>query len=315
MVQNNLKIVAYGTQTFLDKYSKPLIKDCNKFGYDIHIGVIPKQTHISHINCTILKHTIEHIRTSNTRICILDPECRIVKPIPREWIYDIRPVVFEKSNELVYEYEKEFTGYAYIGQPLICSKQDLPWLEWWYQAVISMKQNNIYPPNETMLLLSLKFNNVKTITKTICYNRDYEGTYDCVKGNWNNDDVIFQHPCIHSALDKDILPASTQTRKDVILSQRDLHNHFNNYETIKQIDELMFKEKTNIKDWPKGTKLIRINTEDWYTVEDWYFNIETGQIRHKDYPLVKYHHSIEKKLKLKIATPWTEQYNKHNGKN
>ena len=47
----------------------------------------------------------------------------------------------------------------------------------------------------------------------------------------------------------------------------------------------------------------------------WYFNIETGQIRHKDYPLVKYHHSIEKKLKLKIATPWTKQYNKHNGKN
>ena len=44
--------------------------------------------------------------------------------------------------------------------------------------------------------------------------------------------------------------------------------------TVKQIDELMFKEKTNIKDWPTGTKLIRINTEDWYTVEDWYFNIE-----------------------------------------
>ena len=36
------------------------------------------------------------------------------------------------------------------------SKEDLYWLELWYQAVVTMKHQDVYPPNETMLVMSLK---------------------------------------------------------------------------------------------------------------------------------------------------------------
>ena len=148
------------------------------------------------------------------------------------------------------------------------------------------------------------------------YNRAWTGKHVAVKGSYITPDTIFLHPNIHAVLDDSIKSANKSRRDNPIMTMRTLHNHFQDYNVIKNIDELMFKEKTDIKDWPEGTKVIRINTENWYMVEDWHFNIKTGQIRHQNYPLVKYHHSMEKKLKLKIATPWTKQYNKlHNGQN
>ena len=305
---SKLTVITFGTKNFIDKYSKPLAEDCKRFGYALHVGVIPSQKHISHINCTILKHIIEYIKTTDNRICILDPECRIVKPIPQEWIDADKPVLFQKSHYVgqTYEYDKELPS-TYIGQPLLCSKEDLYWLDWWYQAVVSMKQQDVYPPNETMLVMSLKFNNVKYITKTICYNREYTGSYECVKGSWNDSSIVFKHPCIHSALDKTILAANDHTRENMFLSKRDLHNHFNDYKTIKHIDELMFKEITDIRQWPTQT----VHKEKWYMIDDWLFDPTTGKLKHNFFDSIKYHHSVQRKLDMKIKTPVTNNFNNH----
>lgn len=306
---NKLTIITFGTQNFIDRYSKPLIEDCKKLGYNIHVGVIPQQTHISHINCTILKHIIEYVKRSNTRICIMDPECRIIKPIPTEWINTDYPVIFQKNYYIgkAYQYNEEMPC-TFIGQPLLCSNKDLNWMQWWYDAVISMEHEGIYPPNESMLVMSLKFNKVKTITKTISYDRSYQGSYECVKGNWTNNNVIIQHPSLHGVLDNDMLPPHDWNRQNSVLQIQKLHNHFNNYNTIKKIDELMLKEKTDIKDWPKETLPVRINTTNWFRVEDWLFSPGTGQVKNINFDSIKYHYSIDWKIDKGIKTPVTNSF-------
>ena len=48
-----LKIVSFGTANYLEKYSKSLQEDCEKFGYGFTFITIPDQPNISAINHTI----------------------------------------------------------------------------------------------------------------------------------------------------------------------------------------------------------------------------------------------------------------------
>ena len=85
---------------------------------------------------------------------------------------------------------------------------------------------------------------------------------------------------------------------------RKLHNHFNDYEAIKKIDELMFKEVTDIGKWPEGTNV----QDSWFCVEDWMFDPKLGRLKHKDFPVSKYHSSLQDKLNRKINTPAVKQF-------
>ncbi len=297
---HKLTVLTFGTEDFLEKYLDPLKQDCERHGYDLRAGTIPTQAHISNINHAILGKIVEYMDTALGRVLILDPECRIVRPIPDSWINETKPIVFQKSHYIgkAYEYDKELPC-TFIGQPMFCSANDLGWMKWWYKAVTQMRHAGRYPPNETMLVLALKYNEVDTITKTIAYQRDYEGTYESVKGNWISDDVVIQHPCIHSALDSDVLAASQQTRDSKFLNKRDLHNHFQDYDKVKTIDKLMLKEITDVQTWPKGT-LVK---QDWYEIEQWLFQPSTGKIRHSQYNSVKYHHTMKEKIDLGIKSP------------
>ena len=70
----------------------------------------------------------------------------------------------------------------------------------------------------------------------------------------------------------------------------------------------MLKEIVDINLWPKETQKIRINTTNWYALENWLFEPHTGRIKYIDYPTIKYHYSLERKLKLKLKTPVTKYF-------
>ena len=58
-----LKIIAFGTQDFLNKYSQGLVDDCAKFGYDCVISTIPNEQAIGRINQHVFDGIIEHLET------------------------------------------------------------------------------------------------------------------------------------------------------------------------------------------------------------------------------------------------------------
>ena len=70
----------------------------------------------------------------------MDPECRIIKPIPEEWINADKPIVFFKVRykdgtsdpKFVYKNKNgngERLPCRIIGQPMFVSKQDIAWLK------------------------------------------------------------------------------------------------------------------------------------------------------------------------------------------
>ena len=65
----------------------------------------------------------------------------------------------------------------------------------------------------------------------------------------------------------------------------------------------MYKEIIDINLWPKQTQKIRINTTNWYSLDKWFFDPHTSRVKYIDYPTIKYHYSLERKLKLKLKTP------------
>ena len=297
-----LKIVAYGTEDYIKKYSKGLVADCKKYNYNIHIGIIPAQVNIYSINNYILNQIVEYIKNTSERICLMDPECRIVKPIPQEWIDADCPVVFKKIG---YEPHHYFFD-KIIGQPLFCDKKDYPWMQWWWKALQVYKRDNEYPWNETLLPLALSMNNVKTIENIITYTKDYSGLHQCVKGTWTTKDTIFHHPDLHVLLDKDIMSPLGNT---TMIPARFLHNHCNiDLNTLALVDSLMFKEITDITKWPKQTQKIRINTTNWYALDSWMFDPYTGRIKHTDYPAIGYHYCLESKLARRLKTPQTQHF-------
>jgi len=311
----NLKIVAYGTKNFVETYSQGLKDDCKKFNYEYDIITIPDFKSISEINFYIQSQMIDYVsKTEAKRICFMDPECRILKRFPKEWTEPGVPwcaYKIQHGDQEVLNYEYGYTlPNRILMQPFFCGKEDLEWMQWWLKVStdVSNIKDKVYVPNELFLELALTFNNIKFKHGIITYNREYKGPHIIVKGLWKTNDTVVQHPSIQAVLDNSILPANTEKRNDNMLHLRDLHNHFQDFDTIKIIDSLMLKEKSNIEDWPKGTEHIRINTENWFKVENWYFNVKTGQVKHQNYTITKYHPSLQYKLNQGINTPVTKLY-------
>ena len=59
-----LRIIAFGTADFLERYSGGLQEDCKKFGYECVLTTIPKETEIGRINQHVFDGIIEHMTHS-----------------------------------------------------------------------------------------------------------------------------------------------------------------------------------------------------------------------------------------------------------
>jgi len=312
---SKVKVVAFGTANFIKKYSIGLKQDCKQFNYDCELNTIPDFNSISEINFYIQQQLVNRVSIAqDERLCFMDPECRILKPFPQDWVNSDVPWCAYKIQHGDQEVLNYVYGYTLptriMMQPFFCGKEDLEWMQWWLKAStdVSNVKDKVYVPNELFLELALTFNNIKFKHGIITYNREYKGPHIIVKGSWSTKDTIVQHPCIHATLDTDMLAADTERRKNNIITTRDLHNHFQNYNTIKIIDDLMLKEKTDIKDWPTQTLPVRINTINWFRCDEWLFRPSTGEVKNVNYPLIKYHPSLEFKLNQGINTPVTKLY-------
>tara|TARA_A100000172_G_scaffold79138_1_gene65606 strand:+ start:6675 stop:7619 length:945 start_codon:yes stop_codon:yes gene_type:complete len=309
-----LKIICCGTKDFIDYYSDDLAEDCNRFGYEFEKIVTISEHTYSAINHQIQKDMVDYMTWNNhdnERVCFLDPECRIVKPIPKNWIESKEPHVFYKVDHG----QQQTSRYVYgatlptniIMQPIFVSRHDLIWMQWWLDASISLSdlQNRQYVPQELLIQQSLNFNKIKYSSGVVTYNRGYTGKHEVVAGSWTHEDTIIQHPRIHATLDQRILPCSPERRDNKMLSERDLHNHYEHisYDTIQQIDQLMGKE--NLHDWPAETQI----KDGWHCIDKWQFKPRTGQVKHQDYDMIKYHHSMIRKLDLGVKTPAVYHFN------
>ena len=308
-----LKIYTFGTKYFIDTYSQGLREDCKTYDYDLTVEVIPDAENFSHINHHIHLRMVEVVRnaSSNDRILFLDPECRIVKLIPQDWIDDARPLVCYKIQHGKQEIDRYTYGHTLQNsiqmQPIFLSASDITWIQWWYDASMAASdpENSQYTPHELFLELALKFNNIDMHVEHCVYNREFTGKHCVVKGSWTTDDTIIKHPDIHAMLDPNVKNAVPEIKNSKFLPERKLHNHFTDLDTVKQVDALMFKEVHNITKWPEGT----VAEGEWYVVDNWMFDPKLGRLGHKDFESTKYHVSLEQKIEQGINTPAVKIFN------
>jgi len=311
-----IRIYAYGTRYFMDTYSHGLSDDCDRLGYDLHMEVVPDAENFSHINHFIHQRMVEVVRDAGAddRILFLDPECRIVRPIPQEWIDDPRPMVCYKIEEdkhdiNLYQYGHTLPG-AIQMQPIFLTHRDSGWIQWWYDVSMagSDPDRNVYVPHELFLELSIKYNKVDVHTEHCVYNRDWSHPQRVVKGSYTTQDTIITHPDIHALLDENVKQANESFKTSPFLSKRKLHNHFNDLATVKAVDELMWKEIDDISKWPPDTVLA----DGWMCIDNWMFDPNSGRCRHKDYRTIKYHISVEEKHRRGIHTPAIKRFRADN---
>ena len=95
------------------------------------------------------------------RILFLDPECRIVKPIPQDWIDDTRPILCYKIAHGKHDINRYEYGHTLPGpiqmQPIFLTAQDSTWIQWWYDASMAASdpERDMYVPHELFLELAL----------------------------------------------------------------------------------------------------------------------------------------------------------------
>jgi hypothetical protein len=307
-----LKVHIHGTQYFIDTYSSELRSDCARWGYELITGIVPDSETFSHINNHIHREMVEvvHHASDSDRILFLDPECRIVKPIPLDWINDKRPILCYKIEEGKHEINRYEYGHTLPGpiqmQPIFLSARDRTWIQWWYDVSMAASdvERNVYAPHEMFLELAVKFNKVEVHTEYCVYNRDWQHPHKVVKGSFQTADTIITHPDIHAMMDPKIKHGDMAFKHSPFLTLRKLHNHFNDHDVIKKIDELMFKEVHDITKWPPNTTMAN----EWYVVEDWFFDPRTGRLKHKNFPTIKYHVSLADKIRRDIKTPAVKKF-------
>ena len=311
-MMQNLKVYIYGTQYFIDTYATGLKDDCERYGYDLTVGVVPDAETFSHINHHIHREMVRVVRDAGPtdRILFLDPECRIVRPIPDEWIQDPRPILSYKIATGKHDINRYEYGHTLHGpiqmQPIFLTARDIDWIQWWYDVSMagSDKERNVFVPHELFLELAVKYNKVEAHIEYCVYNRDWQKPQKIVKGSFATPDTIITHPDIHALMDPNVKHSVKDLKESQFLIPRKLHNHFNDYETINKIDELMFKEVADVSRWPAGT----VVEDNWFCVEDWMFDPTDGRLKHKHFPVIKYHASLQDKTSRKINTPAVKKF-------
>lgn len=305
-----LKIYAYATEYFMQTYSKGLQNDCEKFGYNLKLETVPAGS-FSTLNHSIHIKMLDVVKNApdDERILFLDPECRIHKPIPEDWLNDARPIVCYKILDGKNDIEKytygQYLPNPILMQPIFLTNQDWKWIKWWFDVSLagSDPANRQFVPHELFLELALKYNKIDAVKKLCIYNRNYtKGPHEVVKGSWTTSDTVITHPALQGVMDPQIKHANVERKESLVLDRRELHNHFQDFDMVKLIDDLMLKEK--LVGWPKQAKFV----DGWYHIDSWQFNPKTGKVKHNDYPLTKYHYHVKTKLTRGIKTPVTSSF-------
>ena len=296
-----LKIIAFGTADFLEKYSDGLKNDCAKFGYDCVITTIPKEEAIGRINQHVFDGIIEHLETQEyDRICLMDPECRILKPIPDEWLNTEHPVIFRKVRTAEGTPEPKFTYWTsgaignqlpcrIICQPMILSKADIKWIKLAHDLSVAASDipNGEYVRNELFLETALVYHKIKTIDEYCVYNRQANIPHKAVKGTWTTKDTIIQHPELHSLFDTDLVSSHGKDWQINILTKDKVETNVLDINTAEKIHEAMWKERTS----------------EWLTFEQWHVQPSTGLMKYGNFKGMVYHHSLGDKINRGLNTP------------
>ena len=303
-----LTILAFGTADFLAKYSKGLEQDCAKFGYDCLIHTIPDEKNIGQINHHVFNGIVNYLETQEyDRVCLMDPECRIVKPFPDEWLDTDLPVVFRKVKTQAGTPEPKFSYWAngstgnqlpcrIIFQPMILSKKDVTWIRLAHDLSVAASDlpNGEHVRNEMFLEIAIEHTKTKTINENCVYNRKANTTHTAVKGTWMTKDTVIQHPELHSLFDREVVSArgsAWQTSK--VLSEVALECNVIDMDTVENINKAMWGEKTS----------------EWLTFEQWHVQPSTGLMKFGTFKGEVYHHSIFSKIKRGIITPAVKKFN------
>lgn len=300
------QILAFGTQDFLNKYSQGLIDDCKKFNYDCVIVEVPKEEAIGRINQHVFDGIIEHLETQEyDRICLMDPECRIIKPFPNEWLDSELPVIFRKVRTDEGKPDPKFTYWAngsvgnqlpcrIICQPMILSKADIKWIKLAHDLSVAASDipNGEYVRNELFLETALVYHKIKTIDEYCVYNRQANIPHRAVKGTWTTKDTIIQHPELHSLFDTDMVSSHGKDWQINIITKDKVETNVLDISTAEKIHEAMWKERTS----------------EWLTFEQWHVQPSTGLMKYGNFNGMVYHHSLNDKIEKDINTPAVKQY-------
>ena len=301
-----LKIIAFGTADFLARYSDDLKNDCAKFGYDCVISTIPNEQAIGRINQHVFDGIIEHLETQEyDRVCLMDPECRIVKPFPDEWLNTECPVIFRKVRTAEGTPEPKFTYWTngaignqlpcrIICQPMILSKADVKWIKLAHDLSVAASDipNGEYVRNELFLETALVYHKTKTIDEYCVYNRQANIPHRAVKGTWATEDTVIQHPEIHSMFDTDMVSSHQKNWDIKFLYNEKIECNVMDINTAKKIYEVMWKEVT----------------DEWLTFENWHVQPSTGMVKYGEYKGMMYHYSLDEKVSRNINTPAVKSF-------
>ena len=244
---------------------------------------------------------IEHLETQEyDRICLMDPECRILKPIPDEWLNTEHPVIFRKVRTAEGTPEPKFTYWTsgaignqlpcrIICQPMILSKADIKWIKLAHDLSVAASDipNGEYVRNELFLETALVYHKIKTIDEYCVYNRQANIPHKAVKGTWTTKDTIIQHPELHSLFDTDLVSSHGKDWQINILGKDKVETNVLDINTAEKIHEAMWKERTS----------------EWLTFEQWHVQPSTGLMKYGNFKGMVYHHSLGDKINRGLNTP------------
>ncbi len=315
-----LTIATFGTKDFLQKYASPLRQDCERLGYQYSQIEVPNSGTIGKINHTILEAMMAYMEWENfDRLCFMDPECRILKPIPDEWIQVRKPVVFLKVRQgngdpdakFVHEPDGNVLPCRITGQPMFVGGEDLGWFKSYVNITkaASDADNGEYVRNEMFIDTALDLNGVERINEKIFFVRnDNLPEQKVVKGLWHTPDTVIQHPDIYGYFDSDISDKYGYHPTDHVLPERIFDCHFS-AKHCNRVNELMYKEISDISEWPEGSVEL---SDGRIKLEDWTFDPLTGKLQYSNMQGIRYHHSIKRKAHGHIKTPATKQFVSNN---
>ena len=297
-----LKVVASGDRKFLERYAVGLREDCDRFGYDYHQIELEEVENLSVINHKIFESHIKFIEENpSDRILLLDPECRIIKPIPQEWISETRPVIFFKvrdKNELEAISHANGIAMRIIAQPMFLSSKDLGWFTMALNMskAMSSPSANLYARSEQFLEVSLNYNKVDYVRENCIFDRSSTLPHRSVRGNWQTGETVIQHPHIHGSFDDEVLKYPSRSK---IITARVLESHTSDLNNVQKINQLFAEEEI----------------DKWMEIDNWFIHPSTGRIKYKDYKnTVKFHHSVRDKMQSRTksnALRYFMKYNSH----
>lgn len=176
---SDFTVVSYHTTNF-KCFTAGLVEDCETFGYPVYIK------DVGHDFDDLIKafdYKISFLREMVLRferVLWLDIECRIVNPVPRDWL---SPLIssYSMGGEI-----------GLSSGVLMLSAADLPTIDLW------LKYAEAYPmyPDDFVLDFLIRATGLEFSTVPFeFYDRDT--TSPVVRGLWHNSNTVIQHPTVN----------------------------------------------------------------------------------------------------------------------